>query len=288
MEIGTKKAVRFGVVFFLSIVILALLAPSLAAKAQQVTYGVYADSSLVYGTPDGSPWVQTSPSGSPAPTRWNEFVNCSKLSFRIINQSNPNSLYPGYTFNETLTFRNGTAPVNLIGSVDLYYGAGLGENFFISPGLHNDSYIYPGAAASGNFTWQINYTRNDMSYWPGVTVCVLNYTRYTPNENKSSPLIATQTTFIWDQRTGVLLGTYVGAYGVDQMSGTYVSGVLLYELIANNVQIPMNYPSSLDLTPIYVLVAIFGVVALAFVIVRATGGKPKGKYKRLKDQGKTV
>ena len=123
-----------------------------------------------------------------------------------------------------------------------------------------------------------------MSNWPGVKVCVLNYTRYTPNENSSSPLIATQTTFVWDQTTGVLLGTYQAAYGVDQITQSAVQGVLLYELIANNVQIPTNYPGSSDLTPIYVAVAIIAIVVLAFVIVRATSGKPKRKHKRLKEQ----
>jgi hypothetical protein len=123
-----------------------------------------------------------------------------------------------------------------------------------------------------------------MSYWPGVTVCILNYTRYSPNLNKSSPLVATQTTFIWDQHTDVLLGTYQGAYAVDQTTQTYASGVLLYELIANNILIPMNYPGSSDLTPIYVAVAISGVVVLAVVIVRAAGSKPKEKYKRLKER----
>jgi hypothetical protein len=127
-----------------------------------------------------------------------------------------------------------------------------------------------------------------MSFWPGVTVCILNYTRYSPDVNSSSPLIATQTTFVWDQATGVLLGTYQGAYAVDQATQSYVSGVLLYELIANNVQIPTNYPSSLDLTPVYVVVAGIGVIVLAFVIVRVTGSSSKGKYKRLKEEQKTA
>jgi len=284
MGIDMKKAVRFGIVFFLSVVILVLLVPGLTAKAQQVTYGVYAGDTFTYGTPDGSPWVQTTPAGAPPLSRWTEFVNCSKLSFSIINFSNPNSPQPGYTFNESLTFRNGTAPVHYIGSVDLDYGYGLGATFFITPGLQTGDYIYPGAAASGNYSWTINSTRSDMSNWPGRSVCILNYTRYTPDENASSPLIASQTTFIWDQHTGVLLGAYEAAMGVEQSTQSAITGVLLYELIANNVQIPTSYPGSSDLTLIYIVVAVIIVVVLAVVIVRVTVSKPRAKHKRLKEQ----
>lgn len=286
MRDGVRKAIGYAIVLFLSIEILALaLAPILTAEAQQIRVGVYPGNSFTYGTPDGSPWVQTYPPGVPPLTRWTQFVNFSRLSFTIINYSNPNSPnQPGYTFNETLTFRNGTAPLNVIGYVDLYFGAGLGSTFFISPGLKAGDYIYPGATASGNYTWKINTTRVDRGYWPGVPVCVLNYTGYTPYVNKSSPLIATQTTFIWDQSTGVLLGVYEGAYAVEQSSASAIQGVLLYELIANSIQIPMNYPSPLDLTPIYVTAAIGGVVVLGVVIVRAAQSKTKGKYKRLKER----
>jgi hypothetical protein len=220
------------------------------------------------------------PSGAPPLPRWEQFVNCSELIFNIINFSNPNSLIePGYTFNETQTFRNGTAPLRVTGSVDLFYGAGLGATFFISPGLKGGDYIYDGAAASGNYSWIINETE-DMSYWPGVPVCVLNYTRYTPNENSSSPLVATQTTLCWDQRTGVLLGAYEAAMGVSQATGIEISGVLMYELIANNVNIPTNYPTSLDLTP-FCIVGAVGVIIIGVLIVRSVVGKSKAKNKRL-------
>jgi hypothetical protein len=282
MGIGMKKTIRYTVFLFLLIEILVLLVNSPTAKA--VTRGVYIGNSFTYGTPDGSPWVQTYPPDVPPLARWAQFVNSSRLSFTILNYSNPNSLNPGFSFNETLTFRNGMAPVHTTGYIDLYFGAGLGATFFISPGLQVGDYIYPGAAASGNYTWKINTTRIDRLYWPGVPVCILNYTSYTPYINQSSPLIARQSTFIWDQRTGVLLGVYEGAYGVEQSAGITLQGALLYELIANNIQIPMNYPSSLDLTPIYVTVAIGGVVVLGVVIVRAVQNKPKGKYKRLKER----
>jgi hypothetical protein len=112
----------------------------------------------------------------------------------------------------------------------------------------------------------------------------LNYSTNTPYENSSSPLIAQQTTIYWDQATGVLLGAFEEATGYNQGTGSFIGGVLLYELIANNVQIPMDYPSSLDLTPIFIAVGVGGVVVLCLVIVQATVSKPKGKYKRLKER----
>jgi len=284
MRNGVKKVIRCTVVFFLTIEILGLLAPSLTAKAQQVTLGAYAGDSFTYGTPDGSPWVQMTPSNGPPLARWEQFVNCSKLNFRIINDSYPNSRSGrGYYFNETLTFRNATATVNVIGWIDLFFGGGLGTSFFIPPGLQAGDYVYPGAGASGNYTWKINATRVDNLYWPGRRVCILNYSTNTPVVNKSSPLIAQQTTIYWDQATGVLLGAFEEAMGHDLVTGTTLGGVLLYELIANNVQIPMNYPSSLELTPFYVAAGVGVVVVLGVAIVRVTQSKPKGKYKRLKE-----
>jgi hypothetical protein len=285
METGMKRTVRYAIVLFLSIEVLTqVLAPSLTAKAvQQVRIGVYPGDSFTYGTPDGSPWVQTYPSGAPPQARWAQFVNCLTLSFTIINYSNPNSpVEPGCTFNETVTFRNGTAPLSVIGYVDLYFGAGLGRPYFISSGLNARDYVYLGAAKSGNYTWYINAT-GYMSNWPGVPVCILNYTSYTPYENQSSPLIAQRSTFVWDQRTGILLGVSEEAYGYSPSTGITIQGGLLYELIANNRQIPTDYPGSLDLTPIYVSIAIGGVVVLGVVIVRAVQSKPKGKFKRLKE-----
>ena len=284
MGIGMKKTIRYTVFLFLLIEILVLLVNSPTAKA--VTRGVYIGNSFTYGTPDGSPWVQTYPSDVPPLNIWAQFVNSSRLSFTILNYSNPNlgGQQPGFCFNETLTFRNGMAPVHTTGYVDLGFGAGLGATFFISAGLQAGDYIYPGAAASGDYTWYINATRIDNLYWPGVPICILNYTNYTPVENESSPMIVQQSTFIWDQRTGVLLMARQEAYGVELSTGASPWGRLQYMLIANNIKISTNYPSSLDLTPIYVTVAIGGVVILGVVIVRAVQNKPKGKYKRLKER----
>jgi hypothetical protein len=287
MGIGVKKAVRYAIVFSLSIVILTLVASSLAVKAQQiqqVAIGVYPGDSFTYGTPDGSPWVQMTSSNEPPLTGWEQFMNLSTINFYIINDSSGSSSKdPGYTFNETVTFRNGTAPFHITNKVDLYQGGGTGTIFFISSGLEADSYIYPGAVSS-NYTWAINATRVDQLYWPGVPVCVLNSSEHTPYVNSSSPLIGTQTTFYWDQQTGVLLGAFEEAAGYNGLTGSSIGGALLYELIANNVNIPMNYPSSLDMTPIYAALAIGGIVVLGAVVVRTVVSTPKPKYKRLKEK----
>jgi hypothetical protein len=198
---GVARLVTLTLISLLITMILATSAPNLIVKAQQGTQGVSPGDSFTYGTPDGSPWVQMAPSSTPPLARWEEFVNRSMLSFSIINYSNPNSSYPGYTFNQTVTYRNGTAPQSVIGSVDLYYGTGLGSVFFITPGLQAGDYIYPGAAAQGNYTWKINATRKDQSYWPGVPVCVLNYTISTPYQNASFPLTVVHVIFYWDQLT---------------------------------------------------------------------------------------
>jgi uncharacterized membrane protein YeaQ/YmgE (transglycosylase-associated protein family) len=169
--------------------------------------------------------------------------------------------------------------VSVIGTVDLYYGQGYGKSFFISPGLEAGDYIYPGGVVSGNYTWTINATRIDNDFWPGVPVCLLNYSVNTPYVNKSSPLIAQRTVIYWDQRTGVLLGAFEEATGYNGQTGTFVGGALLYELIADNLGIPLNYPTSIDWTPIVVAVVIGAVVVLLVVIVGVTVSKPKKKFK---------
>jgi hypothetical protein len=285
MRIGVKKAMRFAVVFFLSIGVLGLLVPGLIARAQQqpTRVGVYPGDSFTYGTPDGSPWTSVQPSGAPL-SKWEQFMNLSTITIRVISDTNEEfPTHPGYTLNTTVTFRNGTSPKSAMGGIDLYTGGGSGSTFFISAGLEGGNYIYPGAVSS-NYTWTINSTRLDTLNWPGREICVLNYTVATPFENGSSPLIAEESITYWDQQTGVLLGAWDEVAGYDPTTGNSLAGVLLYELIANNINIPMNYPSSLNMTPIYVFVAIGGVAVLGVVIVRTTISKPKGKYKRLKDE----
>jgi hypothetical protein len=80
-----------------------------------------------------------------------------------------------------------------------------------------------------------------------------------------------------------LLGAFEEAYGVDQSTGETVGGVLLYELIANNIHIPMNY-GSFDMTPIYLAIAIGGIGLVGVAVVQVNRSKSKPKYKRLKEQ----
>jgi len=284
MEIAMKKAIRYTIVFFLSIEILVLLVYSPTAKAQQVTASasLSAGMSFTYGTPDGSPWAAMNPS-SLALWKWSEFGNLSTISFRIINGTNKNApQHPGYTLNTTVTFRNGTSPISAIGGIDLYTGGGAGTTFFISPGKKAGDYVYPDAVSS-NYTWKINSTRLDTLYWPGRQICILNYTVRTPYLNSSSPLIVEQSLTYWDQQTGVLLGVFDEVAGYLMTTRNSFTGLLLYELIGNNIGIQMDYPHPLDMTPIYVVVAVCGAAVLGVVILRATVGKPKGKYKRLKE-----
>ena len=292
MAIGIKKGVSYAAILVLLIGILALLSPSLTAKAQlgqSVTYGVYPGDTFTYGRPDGSQWVQMYPSSVPPRAEWNQFVNVSTLTFRILNDSKNALGNPTYAINVTEIFRNGTAPLSKVATIDLSDGSGTAATFFIPPGLENDSYIYPGAAQPpGNYTWRINATRIDNLYWPGVPVCELNSTTYTPYVNSSSPLIAQRTTFVWDQRTGVLLGAYEGAYAVEQSTQNALEGVVLYELIANNINIPMNYPGSFDMVPVYVALVVGVVIIIGIVIVRVTGRKSKSKYKGLKNRTKSI
>jgi hypothetical protein len=285
MSVGIKRVMQFAVVLLLSAEVLGLMVPILAVKGQQqVAVGVYPGDSFTYGTPDGSPWVSVQPSSAPL-SKWEQFMNLSTITIHVL--SDVNNQYPtdpGYTVNTTVTFRNGSSPESAVGGFDLYTGGGQGSTFFVSAGLENGSYIYPGAVAT-NYTWTINETRIDTLNWPGEKICVLNYTTRTSIGNGSSPLIAEESITYWDQRTGVLLGAFDEVAGYDPTTGGQLTGVLLYELIANNVGIPMNYPSSFNMTPIYIAGAIGGVAVVGVIVVRANvSGKSKGKYKRLKTQ----
>jgi len=283
MGICFRRSIRFAVVFFLSIEVLGFLAPTFIAKAsQQVKTGVYPGDSFTYGTPDGSSWVSIQPSGAPL-SKWEQFMNLSTITIRVLSDANNAYPYdPGYTLNTTVRYRNGSSSKSAVGGLDLYTGGGQGSTFFVSSGLENGSYIYPGAVAT-NYTWTINETRIDAMNWPGKRVCVLNYTTRTGLGNGKSPLIAEESITYWDQQTGVLLGAFDEVVGYDPTTGSQLTGVLLYELIANNIGIPMNYPSSFNMTPIYVAAAIGGVVAIGIIIIRANvSNKSKGKYKRLK------
>lgn len=268
-----RKALRCTITLFLSIVCLALLAPSLKVKAQNI--GVSPGQYFTYGTSDGSPWVIMNPSDAPPLQTWVTYENFSTLNFTVTSvRAVPDTI----TFNETIKFRNGTRFGPFVGGFDVYTGSGGGV-FFISPGLNPDTLIYPG---NTNSSYAINETYTDHTYWSGREVCFLNYTTANPLENKSSALAARRTLIYWDYATGVLLSAFEEAGAYDPTTQAYVEGSLLIELIANNALIPTDYPSPINWTPVYVVVAIIAIVVVAFVVVRTTVAKPKKKHKRLK------
>lgn len=267
-------------VFFLSIVILGLaLAPSLTVKAQLVTPGVRPGMSFTYGTPDGSPWVWMYPSAAPPLMQWEPFVNMRTIAFNVTSNWNLNAPYSQIMFNETFTYGNGTIVRWPGQTVDVNTGMGIGASWFIAPNLGNGNHIYPGNGTSQT----INETRVDHTYWPGRKVCVLNRTIAVPLQNKSSEMAAERVVFIWDWSTGVLLGAFEEASSYNPTTGVGVQGAILYELIANNVGIPMQYPKPTDMTPIYIVVAVGIIIILGVVIVRIVTRGPKKRHKRLKE-----
>lgn len=272
-----NKTIRYTVAFLLLVEFLALLAPSLTSKALQKSYfpGVSPGESFTYGTSDGSPWVSMTPSDVQPLPRWDRFTSLLTVNFTIISDSNLGAPATQIMFNETIKYRNGTISQMPKGTVDVDTGGGAGSTFFIASQLGQGDLVYPDAGA--NFTYTINETTTNPN-WAGRQVCVLNYTR-TQRANES--LAAQRTTAYWDQQTGVLLAAYEAADAWNVSMGTEIYGHVLYELIANNVGIPMDYPRPMDMTPIYIAIAIGAAVVVGFVIVRTATSKPKKKHKRL-------
>jgi hypothetical protein len=273
-----KRIMQFAVVFCVLLGISALLAPGLTAKAQgPVEIGVHPGDRFTYGTSDGSPWVTMHPSYMPPLPQWNKFQNLTTWNITVI----PNKEVYDYPYqiwvNQTVGFRNGTALQPMQGLVDVNIGLGTIVLFFIPSGLQAGERIYPG---STNFTWSVNQTRIDETHWPGRTLCVLNHTIESLNSTTHN-VFGLVTTIYWDQVTGVLLSAFEEAISYNTVGQAGIEGFLLYQLIANNVGIPLDYSQGTDLTPIYALTAIALVVAVVFVIVRATRTPPK-KYKGLK------
>lgn len=275
-----KKTVRYTIVLFISIEILALLAPSLTAKALEI--GVFPGKSFTYGTSAGSPWVTMNPSNAPLLSQWQKFMNLSTWTFNIVSNLDAVDFPNQVRFDQTVTFRNGSKPVQVQGGgLDIGTGEGQGATFFIPAGLGWGDRIYPGSA---NFTWAINETRVDHTHWNGRRIDVLNITAASNPANGT--LFAQRTVIFWDSFTGVLLQVYEGAAsGIIDSTGhiTGIEGILLYQLIANNAGIPMEYSGPIDMTPIYIVIAISATVAVGAVIVRVATGAPKKKHKRLRE-----
>jgi hypothetical protein len=268
-----RKAVCYASVLFLLTVSLALLLPPMKVKALKV--GVRSGQYFTYGTSDGSPWVTMNPSDAPPLSTWETYANFSTINLTITSVGYASDYT--ITSNETIEFRNGTIVGPFPSGLDVYSGSG-GGIFFIRPNLDAGMPIYPG---NPNSTYVINSTRIDNGFWSGRKICLLNYTTYNPLENMSSVMAARRTIIYYDYATGVLLSAFEEAGLLDPTTQSYLEGYLLFELIDNNVGIPMNYPHSLDMTPIYVAIASIAIVVVTVVIVRATRGEPKKKYKRL-------
>jgi hypothetical protein len=272
-----RKTARYAIVLVLLGGFLAVLAPGLTVKAQQVAPGVSPGESFTYGTPDGSPWVWMYPSDAPALPQWEAFVNMSTVTFNVSSNWNPDAPYTQIMFNETFKYTNGTV-IHWPGqTVDVSTGMGAGASWFISSGLGTGDHIYPGNSTSQT----LNGTMFNQPYWPDRDVCFLNDTIVTPAENSSSEVAVEQVVYIWDRSTGVLLAGCEKASSYDPKTGAEIEGDVLYELISNNAGISLQYPTPMNMTPIYIVVAISVIVILAVVIVIVVTRAPKKKHKRL-------
>jgi hypothetical protein len=269
-----KKAIRYTIVFFLSVEILTTLALSQTGEALLLP-GVYPGDWFVYGRPDGSSWASMNPSSAPPLSQWEKFMNVSTVSFNITSNTNLGAPLTQIMFNETWRYRNGTTVVVPKGTVDIENGGGIGATFFIASNLKEGDRVYP--AGGANFTYTINKTTTNPN-WPGREVCVLNFTRSVTGNYT----IAAQATVVWwDRQTGVLLAAYEAAQAFNASSNLEVHGSALYELIANSIGIPMDYSRPVDMTPVYVAIAIGAVAILGYAITRTVRHKPTKEHKRL-------
>jgi hypothetical protein len=267
-ETEMRKAVRIIIILFLSVEILTLLAPSLVVKG---SVGISTGTSLTFGTSDGSPWVTMNPSDAPPLTAWKSYMNFTTISFSITSISG-NLI----GFNETDKYRNGTTKGPLSGHFNVNSGFPSGI-FFVRAGLGEGDRIYPG---NSNNTYVINATWTDHTHWDGREICVLNYTLANVS-NETSVAAVRRTVVYWDRLTGVLLSAFEEASAVDNQ-GNYLEGYLLFQLIGNNIRIPMDYSGPIDMTPIYIVIGTAATVAIGAVIVRVATSKPEKKHKRLK------
>jgi hypothetical protein len=275
-----KRILRCVVAFSVFVVFLALLVPSLTVKAQLIVPGVQPGESFTYGTPDGSPWVWMAPNGAQPMPQWEPFVNMSTITFNITTNWEEGAPYTEVMFNETFKYNNDTVIKWPGQTIDVSSGMGAGASWIIAPGLESGDHIYPGNSTSQT----INQTMINNTFWPDRDVCVLNITTAAPLENSSSSMAAEEDVFIWDRSTGVLLAGFEEAAAYDPTTKATVEGGILYELISNNVGIPMQYPQPTDWTPIYIIVAIGVIVILGVVIALVVTRRSKKKPKRLKER----
>lgn len=260
-------------------VISAIPFQNMTAKAQVGDVGVFPKDYFKYGTFDGSAWATMTPSDAPPPTGWQNLMNMSTITFTVLNVTSP-----GVYYNRTDSYRNGTTTSSPPGSViNVLVGNGMGAIFFTPAGLSAGDAIYP---HNSNFTWTLNSTFIDHSYWNGRTLNVLNFTLINPVQNRSSPFGVRQSVTWWDKETGVLVSAYEAVAGANLQTGVGLEGRLLYQLIDTN-KFHVTYSTPADLTPVYAVTAAGVIVALAVVIIRYSRGTSAREYKRQKERRKS-
>lgn len=232
---GINSLVMLTMFLSLLTVFFAALAPHLTVEALSI--GVSPGQYFTYGTSSGDPWVNVNPSSTlPPPSMWETYENFSTINLTITSVGYASDYT--ITSNETIKFRNGTIFGPFASDFDVYSGFG-GGIFFIRPELDAGMRIYP---ENPNSTYTINSTQIDQGYWSGRKVCLLNITTVNPLVNMSSVMAARRTIIYYDYTTGVLLSAFEEAGMLDPTTQQYLEGYLLFQLIDNNVGIPMNYP----------------------------------------------
>ncbi len=269
-----KKTLLCTIAFLVLVEVLALLAPSLTAEAQQTQLGVYPGQYFTYGTTDGSPWVSMY-YGEPVPSIWQQYINFSTINFTITRNPDPADYPTDVFFNESVRFRNGIIKTYPNYTVDLNLGEGPGKVFFVPAGLVEGDQIYPG---SQNDTEWVNATWTDHTNWPGREICGLNITRGTVPFNNT--YFAKRTVNYWDQLTGALLSGFEEVAAFNATAQQTIEGVVFFQLIATNTGIPLDYPVPIDMTPIYIIIAVV-IIAAIIAVARVVTSKPKKKPKRL-------
>ena len=278
-----KRIIQFAAVLCIVLGISALLTTNFTVKAQVSTpIVVQPGDQFTYGTSDGSPWITMIPSYAPPLSEWDMYANLTTWNITVIPTPDPQDNPTEIWVNQTVRLRNGTATQPAQGLVDVDIGLGSIVLFFIPADLHAGDRIYPD---STNFTWTVNYTRVDETHWPGRTICVLNYTTAGSNTT-SSNLFADRQVIYWDQATGVLLSAFEEAATYDVQAQAGIEGYLLYQLIGDNIGIPLNYSGPPSYTPVYAAIAVALVIALAIGVVYAVRSSqtPKNskKFKKIK------
>jgi hypothetical protein len=247
------------------------ISPSL--KVTAVQKGVSAGDYFTYGRSDGKPWIWRTPSNTPILSQWNNFVNMSTITFKIINSplAGPYDVF----FNQTNRYENQTEK-EITSWVNLDTAAGGGYLFFISAGLGKDK-IYP-HPYNENITWSINETRTDPD-WGERTICFFNLTRVT----QGTMTTVAKTIIMWDQLTGALLSVYdakAATLGPSNGIIEIIESGVFYELIDTNRFSIQHSGGGVDMTPIYAIVGVSIIVAGIILAVRLSANPSKKKWKR--------